>query len=227
MRVPTWLLVVLVATGSFGLGMGVWALTAGSSDEAPPGVAPSPAPATASPSRAASTPTPTPSPPLVAPPTPAVTSPPAPAFALSVNAFGPVKLPAAADAALAAAKPRIGSPSSDEKRPGCELAGPNRVYRSVEWGDLRLAGDYEGSSPPMFSSWSVDGTNLPAGVTLPYGVAVGTSYASLKGAVTGYVVNDDHMFNEGLIITKGALWWFLDKENTVVTQIVANPLLCE
>lgn len=199
MRVPTWLLVVLVATGSFGLGMGVWALTAGSSDEAPSGVAPSPA----------------------------VTSPPAPAFALSVNAFGPVKLPAAADAALAAAKPRIGSPSSDEKRPGCELAGPNRVYRSVEWGDLRLAGDYEGSSPPMFSSWSVDGTNLPAGVTLPYGVAVGTSYASLKGAVTGYVVNDDHMFNEGLIITKGALWWFLDKENTVVTQIVANPLLCE
>lgn len=245
MRAPRWLLITLVAIGSFGVGLTVWALTSGPDDSAGPSAVEASASriptesgaASATPSDAASLPpsaSGSPSPTSRATPTPvprptpeATPAPPVAAFALSTNAFGPVKLPARVDAALAAVTPRLGPPSDDETGPGCEFAGPNRAYRTVEWGDLRLAGDYEGSSVPMFSSWSVDGTNLPAGVTLPYGVTVGTSYAKLQAAVPDHAVDDEHMFNEGLIITKDSLWWFLDKKNTVVTEIVANPLLCE
>jgi pimeloyl-ACP methyl ester carboxylesterase len=148
-------------------------------------------------------------------------------FALKEGSFGPLQLETSPDLALRVLTPVLGRPDTDKSGAGCELGGPGWKSRLLKWGDLLLYGEYNGVEYRFLDSWTLSGTHTPRTVSTPYGVTIGMTAAEAKKRIPGYQVDTEHMFAEGDILFKGAMWWVLDASNSKVITITSHPHLCE
>lgn len=146
---------------------------------------------------------------------------------LTETSVGPVKFPANR-ASGAQLRRTFGHPSSAWDGAGCPLNDPSTAGHSLTWGDLTVSGEGASAAAVKFTTWTLNGMRVPARLSLPYKVGIGTTLSTLRARVPQVSVIKDELFSPGdYLARKGGMMWWVGKKSLKVFHIGANVTICD
>lgn len=137
-----------------------------------------------------------------------------------------VGLPASVDTVTGAVNPALGTPT---KRTGkvCELSGDTGPTVTLDYGDMSFYGEAPNGAPMRIKSWTID-RDSGKPINAPYGVGIGFTQEQVMSMVPGAELNEEGtVFNDGPVITKGDLTYFLARNKPTVISIMYRAVTCE
>jgi len=97
------------------------------------------------------------------------------------------------------------------------------VLRSLSWGDFAIHGMAPDVPALRMTSWEVTGEDLPEGLSLPEGLAIGMSEADATALLPdAEVVGPDGVPHGGKMLTEGDLTVKLDGDDGTVISVAAH-----
>lgn len=110
---------------------------------------------------------------------------------------------------------------------GCPLGGePGRLVTLKYRGGVTFSGEAERGQPLQITSWSIDGYGSEA-INAPHSIYYGDSASKVRANVPGVKQQDGAPFNDGPVLTKGDMQWWLNSAGTEVKSIHYNLQACD